>query len=88
MDRAATQVLKPPCIAAHGPAHAARPALPWLQVHASRRVFESLKQSGSTIPVVHHIRFSEAAVRDEIVINTGGCMALCCRRLAMHVMAP
>jgi (E)-4-hydroxy-3-methylbut-2-enyl-diphosphate synthase len=41
------------------------------RVHASRRVFQALKDAGVTIPVVHHIRFGEGAVRDEIVINTG-----------------
>lgn len=40
-------------------------------MHASRRVFQALKDAGSTLPVVHHIRFKEGAVRDEIVINTG-----------------
>ena len=41
------------------------------RVHASRRVFQALKDSASTLPVVHHIRFAPGAVRDEIVINTG-----------------
>ncbi|GBF87360.1 hypothetical protein Rsub_00071 [Raphidocelis subcapitata] len=41
------------------------------RVHASRRVFEALKSAGSGLPVVHHVRFGEGAVRDEIVINTG-----------------
>lgn len=41
------------------------------RVHASRRVFEALKAAGSKLPVVHHIRFGEGSVRDEIVINTG-----------------
>lgn len=41
------------------------------RIHASRRVFEALKIAGATIPVIHHIRFPEGTVRDELVLNTG-----------------
>ena len=41
------------------------------RVHASRRVFDVIKQNEITVPVVHHIRFAPGASRDEIVINTG-----------------
>jgi len=41
------------------------------RVHASRRVFDVIKQNEITVPVVHHIRFGAGASRDEIVINTG-----------------
>jgi len=46
------------------------------RVHASRRVFEALKRAGGRLPVVHHIRFPEGAVRDEVVINTGSMVRL------------
>jgi hypothetical protein len=61
------------------------------QVHASRRFFQVLKQSGSNIPVVHHLRFPVGAVRDEIVISTGGCLgaaAACGRGRAGQGRAP
>lgn len=41
------------------------------RIHASRRVFDSLKRHGSQVPVLHHIRFPAGADRDDIVINTG-----------------
>jgi len=41
------------------------------RIHASRRVFDSLKRHGSQLAVLHHIRFNDTADRDDIVINTG-----------------
>lgn len=41
------------------------------RIHASRRVFDSLKRHGSQLAVLHHIRFKDTADRDDIVINTG-----------------
>ncbi len=41
------------------------------RVHASRRVFEVLRQHSIDVPVVHHITFPDGASRDEIIITAG-----------------
>lgn len=41
------------------------------RVHASRRVFELLARGGNTVPVIHHLRFSPTASKDEVVIHGG-----------------
>lgn len=41
------------------------------RVHASRRVFETIKKENITTPVIHHICFPATAPRDELVIKTG-----------------
>jgi (E)-4-hydroxy-3-methylbut-2-enyl-diphosphate synthase len=41
------------------------------RLHASRRVFDTLKRAGVETPVIHHREFAGAPERDEIVITTG-----------------
>lgn len=41
------------------------------RIHSSRRVFDALKRHGSSLAVLHHIRFPAASDRDDIVISTG-----------------
>jgi (E)-4-hydroxy-3-methylbut-2-enyl-diphosphate synthase len=41
------------------------------RVHASRRVFESLRRDGCDIPVVHLVAFADGSSRDEIIVNAG-----------------
>lgn len=41
------------------------------RVHASRRVFEVLSREKSALPVIHHLRFSASASKDEVVIQGG-----------------
>ena len=41
------------------------------RVHASRRVFETLAAAAHNVPVIHHLQFSAAAEKDEVVIRGG-----------------
>jgi hypothetical protein len=57
------------------------------RIHASRRVFDALKRSGSELPVLHHIRFPAGASRDEIVINTGTMVCVKCLQTVVIIAA-
>jgi (E)-4-hydroxy-3-methylbut-2-enyl-diphosphate synthase len=41
------------------------------RLHASRRVFEAFARHGVTLPVIHHLVFPAAAVKDAVVIGGG-----------------
>jgi len=41
------------------------------RLHASRRLFTNILAAGSSVPVIHHIQFTDADVKDDIVIQSG-----------------
>nr|ABB78087.1 (E)-4-hydroxy-3-methyl-but-2-enyl diphosphate synthase [Ginkgo biloba] len=41
------------------------------RVHASRRLFEYLQETGLNFPVIHHLEFPAGTHRDDLVINAG-----------------
>jgi len=41
------------------------------RVHASRRLFESLKKHEIDVPVIHHAAFPDGVDRDEVIIGAG-----------------
>jgi hypothetical protein len=53
------------------------------RIHSSRRVFDAIKQAGSDVPVLHHIRFAAGTHRCAVPYKTLAyytsvfCCALC-----------
>jgi len=41
------------------------------RLHASRRLFTNILAAGSSVPVIHRIQFTDADVKDDIVIQSG-----------------
>jgi len=41
------------------------------RLHASRRLFTDVLAAGSSVPVIHHIQFTDADVKDDVVIQSG-----------------